>query len=84
MGGQLSKALGMSALPCHNKGRERADSTGKLFGNKEMRILMLGLDAAGKTSKSDWVHLGVPFFFVLVTRRVTEAMDNPKEHESVG
>ena len=22
----------------------------KLFGNKEMRILMLGLDAAGKTS----------------------------------
>lgn len=26
--------------------------TGKLFGNKEMRILMLGLDAAGKTSTS--------------------------------
>ena len=25
---------------------------GKLFGNKEMRILMLGLDAAGKTSTS--------------------------------
>lgn len=25
--------------------------TGKLFGNKEMRILMLGLDAAGKTSQ---------------------------------
>ncbi|GAA5891109.1 hypothetical protein JCM5296_007381 [Sporobolomyces johnsonii] len=24
--------------------------TGKLFGNKEMRILMLGLDAAGKTT----------------------------------
>ena len=24
----------------------------KIFGNKEMRILMLGLDAAGKTSKS--------------------------------
>jgi ADP-ribosylation factor 6 len=24
----------------------------KLFGNKEMRILMLGLDAAGKTSNS--------------------------------
>lgn len=23
---------------------------GKMFGNKEMRILMLGLDAAGKTS----------------------------------
>ena len=24
----------------------------KIFGNKEMRILMLGLDAAGKTSKT--------------------------------
>jgi hypothetical protein len=24
---------------------------GKIFGNKEMRILMLGLDAAGKTSE---------------------------------
>ena len=24
--------------------------TGKMFGNKEMRLLMLGLDAAGKTS----------------------------------
>jgi GTPase SAR1 family protein len=29
---------------------------GKIFGTKEMRILMLGLDAAGKTSKtlSSW------------------------------
>jgi hypothetical protein len=27
-------------------------NAGKLFGNKEMRILMLGLDAAGKTSTS--------------------------------
>lgn len=25
---------------------------GKIFGSKEMRILMLGLDAAGKTSKN--------------------------------
>lgn len=25
---------------------------GKIFGTKEMRILMLGLDAAGKTSKT--------------------------------
>lgn len=24
---------------------------GKIFGSKEMRILMLGLDAAGKTSE---------------------------------
>lgn len=34
----------------------------KIFGNKEMRILMLGLDAAGKTSKTEkksfsWVFL---------------------------
>lgn len=29
---------------------------GKLFGNKEMRILMLGLDAAGKTSKYQTIH----------------------------
>ena len=25
---------------------------GKIFGSKEMRLLMLGLDAAGKTSNS--------------------------------
>jgi hypothetical protein len=25
----------------------------KIFGSKEMRLLMLGLDAAGKTSMSD-------------------------------
>ena len=25
---------------------------GKIFGSKEMRLLMLGLDAAGKTSES--------------------------------
>lgn len=29
----------------------------KIFGNKEMRILMLGLDAAGKTSESLSVNL---------------------------
>jgi GTPase SAR1 family protein len=31
-------------------GEIKLKSPGKLFGNKEMRILMLGLDAAGKTS----------------------------------
>lgn len=25
---------------------------GKIFGSKEMRLLMLGLDAAGKTSRN--------------------------------
>jgi ADP-ribosylation factor protein 6 len=27
---------------------------GKIFGSKEMRLLMLGLDAAGKTSEFDF------------------------------
>ncbi|RSH91452.1 hypothetical protein EHS25_009751 [Saitozyma podzolica] len=31
-------------------GGQLSKALGKLFGNKEMRILMLGLDAAGKTS----------------------------------
>ena len=50
MGGQLSKALGASHASWV-EGDIGADCVGKLFGNKEMRILMLGLDAAGKTSK---------------------------------
>ncbi len=29
----------------------------KIFGNREMRILMLGLDAAGKTSKKNFNYL---------------------------
>lgn len=29
----------------------------KIFGNKEMRILMLGLDAAGKTSKMNVIYV---------------------------
>jgi hypothetical protein len=33
-------------------------SVGKIFGNKEMRLLMLGLDAAGKTSKFPLIWLG--------------------------
>jgi ADP-ribosylation factor family len=32
-------------------GANVSKALGKIFGNKEMRILMLGLDAAGKTSK---------------------------------
>lgn len=28
----------------------------KIFGTKEMRILMLGLDAAGKTSKNIYLY----------------------------
>lgn len=31
-------------------GQSLSKALGKLFGNKEMRILMLGLDAAGKTT----------------------------------
>lgn len=32
-------------------GANLSKALSKMFGNKEMRILMLGLDAAGKTSK---------------------------------
>jgi len=51
MGANLSKAMGTTTVsllifPCSNHIR----SPGKIFGNKEMRLLMLGLDAAGKTS----------------------------------
>ena len=31
-------------------GGQLSKMMGKIFGNKEMRLLMLGLDAAGKTS----------------------------------
>lgn len=33
-------------------GSNMSKALSKIFGTKEMRILMLGLDAAGKTSKS--------------------------------
>ncbi|KAG6917428.1 ADP-ribosylation factor, Arf Arf6 [Tephrocybe rancida] len=33
-------------------GANLSKALGKIFGNKEMRLLMLGLDAAGKTSES--------------------------------
>ncbi|KAB5588274.1 ADP-ribosylation factor(Arf)/Arf-like (Arl) small GTPase family protein [Ceratobasidium theobromae] len=47
MGANLSKALGALGVSCWT----RADCVlAKLFGNKEMRLLMLGLDAAGKTT----------------------------------
>ena len=31
-------------------GAQLSKALGRLFGSKEMRLLMLGLDAAGKTS----------------------------------
>lgn len=37
-----------------NMGGNLSKTMHKLFGNKEMRILMLGLDAAGKTSESSF------------------------------
>ena len=51
MGGNLSKALGsFVTVLCPKRTRLTNELIGKLFGNKEMRLLMLGLDAAGKTS----------------------------------
>jgi ADP-ribosylation factor family len=56
MGANLSKALGLFIFlfqPApHNLKYFFVHFKGKIFGNKEMRLLMLGLDAAGKTSES--------------------------------
>ena len=58
MGANLSKALGaflpfsLGHIPVESHlGFVMAALSGRLFGSKEMRLLMLGLDAAGKTSK---------------------------------
>ena len=51
MGANLSKAMG-STFDRFSKYRLTLYCAGKIFGNKEMRLLMLGLDAAGKTSES--------------------------------
>jgi hypothetical protein len=55
MGVNLSKALGKAVSAFNYMSNLLNHSTlilsiGKIFGNKEMRLLMLGLDAAGKTS----------------------------------
>ena len=52
MGASLSKALGTLEGCMKRLCPKSCANTGKMFGNKEMRILMLGLDAAGKTSQS--------------------------------
>lgn len=40
-------------------GGQLSKMMGKIFGSKEMRLLMLGLDAAGKTSelRPSWEEL---------------------------
>jgi hypothetical protein len=79
MGGQWSKAMGTSSSPLpHSSPLPRSKTqvrgtdhclvgwnAGKLFGNKEMRILMLGLDAAGKTSTSSSPLLVLPMLAAL-------------------
>ena len=52
MGANLSKALSGYSDPCNAVVVLTPWHPGRLFGNKEMRLLMLGLDAAGKTSWS--------------------------------
>lgn len=84
MGGQLSKALGASQVFWVD-GDVGADIVGKLFGNKEMRILMLGLDAAGKTSKSPWSScVGSSFLPLLRYPKMrTHKAGNDLYHEKV-
>jgi len=43
----------------------------KIFGNKEMRILMLGLDAAGKTSE----HMKTPLNSILRPRYFCDELE---------
>lgn len=44
-------------LELFKMGANMSKALNKIFGTKEMRILMLGLDAAGKTSEySDIMH----------------------------
>ena len=52
MGANLSKALSTSVTRFSKYRLTFVCCAGKIFGNKEMRLLMLGLDAAGKTSES--------------------------------
>ena len=50
MGANLSKALGEHTRLSVKHHTPSHQPLARLFGNKEMRLLMLGLDAAGKTS----------------------------------
>lgn len=49
---------------------------GKIFGTKEMRILMLGLDAAGKTSKSAPLNRVTSLY---VVEKIREADERVKQ-----
>lgn len=59
MGANLSKALGLLTVLVSTASPQLFLFSGKIFGNKEMRLLMLGLDAAGKTSEfeDDWIQV---------------------------
>lgn len=58
---------------------------GRIFGNKEMRILMLGLDAAGKTSIlfyfSDAVTL--KFFLFMINKFIINSYKIYKCNDSL-
>ena len=45
---------------------------GKIFGSREMRLLMLGLDAAGKTST---LSLPWPLRYTGIQKKVADGLD---------
>lgn len=53
-------------------------SLAKIFGSKEMRLLMLGLDAAGKTSTSQQSSAGIGAT-VLARRIAPRAAGTPRQ-----
>ena len=67
----IDQPIVQSKQPLKKEGQTKAMgvSLGKLlsnlFGNKEMRVLMLGLDAAGKTSMLEFSSIQIRFYFSL-------------------
>jgi len=55
----------------------------KLFGNKEMRVVMLGLDAAGKTTILYKLHIGEVLSTVPTLGTTRGKSQPPRVHEQM-